>query len=95
MKNTDVPHTHLLTITTLAKSEVHKYNIRKFGFYLRDFRLKQRCNEICAFLKCYAAKRRDLLGPPSEKTPSFTVYKLSKKFNVVHNPCADPCDLAV
>jgi len=43
MKNTDVPQTHLLTITTRGKSEVHKNNIREFGFYLRDFRLKQWC----------------------------------------------------
>ena len=48
-------------------------------------------------MPCKIPKRRDILGPPSEKTSSFTVYKdkLSKKFNVVHNPCADSCDLAV
>jgi hypothetical protein len=42
-------------------------------------------------------KQRNLLGPPSQKTSSVTVYKDKppKRLNVAHNPCTDPLDLAV
>jgi len=114
MKNTHVPQTRLLSITTLGNSEVHKNNILKFVFSLREFTLRRRSKWGLRFfwnvmqhrtvvsyrrfgtnypsnlqgsssprisirnyhsMLCKIPKQRNLLGPPSEKTSSVTVYK--------------------